>query len=200
MDLALGRASISLLALLLSGNASAIGLGELRGQPVLGEGLRLEVALVGMEKQRLDASCFRLVQPATTDDLPWVRKATMSLRQAAGGEAVLQIHSEIPLREPIMQMRLMLGCGHEVSRDYVLMASPAREPAVSVAPVRGDSAGGASANLFQRRPVRGRQAVSVVGDEAPVRLMPRRIERRRALPLAHDRLILAGDDGGPVGE
>jgi hypothetical protein len=199
LDRVLGRASISLLALLLSGSASAVGLGELRGQPVLGQGLRLEVVLLGMEQQRLDASCFRLAQPASADDLPWVRKAGLSLRK--GTETVLEIRSEVPLREPIMQMRVLLGCGHEISRDYVLMASPARDALASAAPARQEYVGGEPpASPVERRPARNRSAVPAVVDEAPVRLAPRRTEKRRTAPLMPDRLILSGDDGGAVGE
>src|SRR5574343_1495006 len=178
LDRVLGRASISLLALLLSGSASAVGLGELRGQPVLGQGLRVEVVLLGMEQQRLDASCFRLAQPASADDLPWVRKAGLSLRK--GTETVLEIRSEVPLREPIMQMRVLLGCGHEISRDYVLMASPARDALASPVPARQEYVGGElPPSPVERRPARIRPAAPAAVDEAPVRLAPRRTEKRR---------------------
>ena len=199
LDRLAGRASILLVALLLSGNALAVGLGELRGQPVLGEGLRLEVVLLGMEKQRLDASCFRLVQPASADDLPWVRKASLSIRR--GAETVLQIRSEVPLREPIIQIGLQLGCGHEVSRDYVLMAAPVRDAMVPVAPARAESAGGEPpVNSVERRPARVRPAAPAIADEAPVRLAPRKVEKRRAALVMPDRLILSGGDAGAVGE
>lgn len=200
LDRVLGRASISLLALLLSGSASAVGLGELRGQPVLGQGLRVEVVLLGMEQQRLDASCFRLAQPASADDLPWVRKAGLSLIRK-GAEAVLEVRSEVPLREPVMQMRVLLGCGHEISRDYVLMASPARDAVVSPVPARQESVGGElPATPVERRPARVRSAVPAAIGEAPLRLAPRRVEKRRVASLMPDRLILSGDDGGAVGE
>ena len=133
LDRVVGRTTISLLALLISGQASAVGLGELRGQPVLGEALRLEVALIGADRQRIDASCFRLLSPAAGDDLPWLSKAAFVVRTAGG--KVLEIRSDAPLREPVMQMRIQLGCGHEISRDYILMASPAREvPRNALAP------------------------------------------------------------------
>lgn len=58
----------------LSGVAAAIGLGELRGQPALGERPRLEIDILGAGKESLDASCFRLVQPVGATDLPWLKK------------------------------------------------------------------------------------------------------------------------------
>ncbi len=123
MDRALGRTSLSLLTLLLSGQVWAIGLGDLRSQPVLGESIRLEVSLLGVDRQRIDPSCFRLAQPAG-DDLPWLRRASFALRQ--GAEPILEIRTDAPLREPVMQMTIQVGCGHEISRTYMLMASPPR--------------------------------------------------------------------------
>jgi pilus assembly protein FimV len=116
------RYSLPILVLALSGKAGAVGLGELRGQPVLGQGLQLEVSLLGAEKLALDASCFRLVQPSDGGELPWLKKASLNFRR--GSRPVLEIRSVEPLREPILQMAIQLGCGHEISRDYVLMASP----------------------------------------------------------------------------
>ena len=42
-----------------SSGVSAIGLGELHGQPALGERIQLEIDLLGSDTQKLDASCFR---------------------------------------------------------------------------------------------------------------------------------------------
>ncbi|HLO64918.1 MAG TPA: hypothetical protein VK165_18305 [Azonexus sp.] len=174
-------------------------MGELRGDPVLGEGLRVEVVVLGMEQQRLDASCFRLVQPASTDDLPWVRRASLALRR--GTETVLEIRSEVPLREPIMQMRIALGCGHEISRDYVLMASPPRGAVALASPVRQEAVGSEPVpRPIERRPARIRPAAPPVADEAPPRLAPRQSGKRRAASGMPDRLILSGNDEGATGE
>lgn len=155
--------------------------------------------LLGAEQQRLDASCFRLVQPTSTDDLPWVRKASLAVHR--GAATVLEIRSEVPLREPIMQMRVALGCGHEISRDYVLMASPAREATASAAPVRRESYGSEPpARPVERRPARIRPAAPPAVDEAPVRLAPRLAGKRRAASDMPDRLVLSGDDGVGSGE
>ena len=99
LDRLLSRYSFSLW-MLLAGNASAIGLGELQGQPALGDSIRLEVPLLGAEKLHLDAACFRLVQPSGPGDLPWLKKATLSVRK--GAPPVLEIRSGAPLREPLL--------------------------------------------------------------------------------------------------
>ena len=201
LDRVAGRVSGSLLALILSGHVFAVGLGDMRGQPVLGESIRLEVALLGAEKQKLDATCFRLVQPLSSDGLPWLRKANMAVR--GGASPVLEIRTELPLREPVMQLTLQLGCGHEISRDYILMASPAtaREAASLVAPARAVTAaenpGFAQA---ERRAPRVRAPVPAAAEEGPAKLVSRKSARRTAAAAMPDRLVLSGDDGVSTGE
>ena len=196
LERVLGRTSLSLLALLLSGQAAAIGLGELRNQPVLGEAIRLEVGLLGVDKQRIDASCFRLVQHSA-DDLPSLRRASFGIRH--GADPVLEIRSEVPLREPVVQMTVQVGCGHEISRSYILMASPVREIAPPAVSVHREQMGDESpARPVERRPLRER-APQAVADEAPVRLRPGKPARSAKAPLMPDRLVLSGSDGA-IGE
>ena len=173
----------------------------MRGQPVLGETIRLEVALLGVEKQKLDASCFRLIQPLSSDGLPWLRKATFAIR--GGASPALEIRTEIPLREPVMQLTLLLGCGHEISRDYILMASPstARETASVIAPVKqGFASDDMAPGSVERRPARVRVPPPVVNEEAPAKLAPRKTVRRTPAASMPDRLVLSGEDGAVMGE
>ena len=67
------RFSLIAALLVLSGEAAAIGLGELRGKPVLGDRPRFEVDILGAGTGSLDSGCFRLKQPAGDDDLPWLK-------------------------------------------------------------------------------------------------------------------------------
>lgn len=190
------RSFASLLMLALSGSVLAVGLGDLRGQPVLGSSIRLEIALLGMEKQQLDASCFRLVQPAASSDLPWLKKASLTIRK--GIPPVLEIRSEVPLREPIMQLAIQLGCGHEISRDYIVMASPAREGGVPAVEPRLDNAEAAVPMDAVRKPVRTRSVMPLAA-EPPSRLSSRKPGRRLAEAVIQDRLVLSevGDVGEP---
>lgn len=109
----------------LSAHASAAGFGDLKGQPVLGQGLRLEINLLGADNLKLDSGCFRLVEPSTMADLPWLKKAGLSLRK--GNPPVLEIRSDTPVRDPVLRVAVQLGCGHEISREYTLMAVPAAD-------------------------------------------------------------------------
>ena len=179
--------------LLVPGWASALGLGDLRGQTYLGQGLSVEIPIIGGEKSNLDAGCFRLVQPSAAGDLPWLKKASLSVRK--GGVPVLVIRSEAPVREPILQVAVELGCGHEVSREYVLFASPAQERGVAaqekqtaaeVLPSMPSQRGSRSERL---RPV-AKPTNPASRPAAPVPGAP----RMAANPL-HDRVMLSNDEG-----
>jgi len=188
------RYSLLILLFTLSGGVSAVGLGDLRGQPSLGERMQLEIDLLGAEKQKLDAGCFRLVQPSGSGDLPWLRRATFIVRK--GAQPVLEIRSDDPLREPILQLAVQLGCGHEVSREYIIMASPGGVDALPAVVSRPSAVASLPADRPQvRHPVRVR-SVAVAEDDTPPRLPTRRAEKRpvpRGLP---DRLMLSDDGGG----
>src|SRR5574343_171342 len=187
--------------MLLAGNASAIGLGELQGQPVLGDGVRLDVPLLGAEKIHLDAACFRLVQPAGSADLPWLKKAILTVRK--GAPPVLEIRSSAPLREPVLQIGVHMGCGHEVSRDYVILASPltilaspAAEPRLPYLP---ESDGALPmARPEEIRPAPRLKKLSPLAAEAPAAPTRKRPEKRLFAPIVPDRLLLS--DGGDVGD
>jgi pilus assembly protein FimV len=104
--------------------ASAIGLGEVRNRPVLGEKLNLQIELVGGANERIDAGCFHLQKPAS-GDLPWLRKA--SFRIVPSQPRVLELRSDQPVRDPVLQIALQIACGHDVLREYVVLALPPRE-------------------------------------------------------------------------
>jgi hypothetical protein len=189
------RYSLPVLMLALSGNVSAIGLGELRGQPVLGERIQLEIDLLGVEKQKIDASCFRLVQPTGSGELPWLKKAGLSVRK--GAQPVLEIRSEAPLREPIVQLAVQMGCGHEISRDYILMASPARGASQPVVEPPSQDGFSPPAQPPVRQSVKVRSVAPAPVDTAP-RLSPRKAEKRPMASRLPDRLMLS--DATFVGE
>lgn len=183
------RYSLPILILALSGKAGAVGLGELHGQPVLGQGLQLEVSLLGADKLHLDTACFRLVQPSDGGELPWLKKASLTFRK--GNRPVLEIRSLEPLREPVLQLAIQLGCGHEISRDYLLMASPAMlgiPPAEMPRPVYSN----ATETGKVTRPARVRSAEPRLPAEpavAPVR----RASKKKAEAVLPDRLVLSSE-------
>ncbi|WP_157651174.1 FimV family protein [Dechloromonas denitrificans] len=186
--------SLPVLLLALSGNAEALGLGELRGQPNLGEPLRLEVDVLGDGKASLDPACFRLIQPQEASDLPWLKKASFSIRK--GTPPVLLIRSEAPLREPILQLTVQVACGHEVTREYLLLSSPPSSVAGRSLPEGGSSRQRADELVSAPSPRAAKARPAPVELlEAPTRLLPRRSEKRLAPSGLPDRLLLSsGED------
>ena len=193
------RPLLPLALLFLSSAASSVGLGELRGQPDLGERLLVEIDVIGAEKLALETACFRLISPSGNGDLPVLRSATLDYRISP--KPVLVIRSHVPLREPILQVAVQIGCGHEISREYMLLASPARELPV-VTPVTRTTpqvaATGMGEPLVRKAPSRVRTPKPAPVDE-PVRLGPRKVAKPPSVAQAMpDRLLLS--DGGDVGE
>ena len=124
------RLSAIALSLAFSGEAFALGLGELRSTPNLGERPRLEVEIIGAGKETADPACFRLQPPSGNDDLPWLKRATFSIRK--GVQPILEIRSDVVLRDPILQLTVHVACGHELVRNYIILASPeSNEPSFS---------------------------------------------------------------------
>lgn len=119
------RYSVGFLIMVMAGAALPVGLGEIRGQPVIGEELNLQLGLLGGENRALDVSCFRLVKPVGIDDQTWLKSATLTLRGRA--DPILEIRSRAVLREPILNLAVYLGCGFEIERSYTLLVSPAPE-------------------------------------------------------------------------
>lgn len=182
------RFSLPLILLSMSGGVSAIGLGELRGHPTLGERLRLEIDLLGADKLSLDPACFRLVQPTGGGDLPWLTKASMSIRKAT--PPVLEIRSEIPLREPILQLAVQMSCGIDISREYMLLASPVK---VSPSPPAKQVLDVEEAPSPVARPASRLPLAKLGPHEAPPRFKPQRVEKRSASVGLPDRLMLSAN-------
>lgn len=186
------------LALFAPALASAIGLGELQGQAVLGQQLRLQVVLLGADRPLPDSSCFRLVQPDNPSELPWLKQAQLVVRSAP--RPVLEITTHTPVREPVLQIALAVGCGQDLSREYTLLASPQMSGAPVLDPVPLD--GSRSIVATQPRPPRDPvklRAERGVASASPARVPRDAPEEARGVPPAFeagDRLRLTAVDVG----
>jgi hypothetical protein len=116
------RSSLLAALIALSGEAAAIGLGELRGKAALGDKPRFQVDILGAGAGSLDPGCFRLIKPAGDGDLPWLKQATFSVRR--GHPPVLEIRSSVPLADPVLAVVVYVSCGHDVVREFVVFPSP----------------------------------------------------------------------------
>lgn len=196
------RLSAIALSLFFSSEIFALGLGELRSTPSLGERPRLQVEIINAEKDLLDPSCFRLQQPVVNDDLPWLKRATFSIKK--GTPPILEIRSDVPLRDPILQLSIHIACGHEMVRNYIILASPelTEQPSTEteqvVRPTRNRQA-----SAEDLPPRRERAVPKVKPPSRDVSMLqpvaPRRTERRTVVSGMSDRLMLSagGDAGDP---
>ena len=191
-----------------SSAAFALGLGELRGQPSLGEAIKLDIEVLGDAATPLDASCFRLVKPSASDDIPWLKRAVFEFRK--GKPSLLQLRSHEPLRDPLLIVAVQMGCGHELVREYTLMALPPavrgddRMPAPRLQADASSLSGASGAGPRPARvappmvPAKSRDSVKpVVPDMAPSLPRPKEAPARVQAPLGSDRVLLGG---GLVGE
>ncbi len=189
----------------------AIGLGEPGQEPVLGQVLDLRIPLLGGAKELPDASCFRVAKPRTAGDFPWVREA--ELRVVPGAAPYLRVRAQV-VRDPLFQVAIDLGCGHDLYREYTLFANPAVvETAVpeAVAPTtpapamkkrdrrdgaRTASRAGAASVRTRNRTENAEQQLAQRPVQQPVRQNPPG-NALFAQAQAGDRLFLSSsDDGG----
>lgn len=148
------RVSLAATLIALACEAMALGLGELKGEPVLGEAARLEVELLGSGTRYLDPTCFKLVEPSAESGLPWLKQASFAVRH--GTPAVLEIRSMANLRDPAFALAVYVSCGHDIVREYVLLAAkPTAKPGeTTAAPAPRSPAAKVPAPRHQAAPAR----------------------------------------------
>lgn len=178
------------------GDASALGLGELRSRSFLGEPFVAEVEVLTTGKEVVDSGCFRLRAPQGDGELPWLQRGSFELRR--GAKLLLEIRSNVPLRDPILQVGIAVACGHEVQRDYTLFLSPrGRE---SEAPAPAVTAPVVVPPRERDTPVPPRLRPSRPADgETPPPTPPRKTVKPARPAALPDRLVLSGI-GDLVGE
>lgn len=115
---------LALLAALaaLTGEAAALGLGELRGAPALGERPRLQIDILGSDRLATNPECFRLVRPSSDSGLPWLKQGTLRVRP--GKPPVLEVSSHMPVTDPLFEVAIQVSCGYDSTREYVVAVSP----------------------------------------------------------------------------
>jgi hypothetical protein len=115
--------------------AHALGLGKVVGEPVLGQALRLEIPLIGSVERAVDGECVSVRRTADAleeDYLP--RDLVVRVERQAGAAARLLLTTRSPLRQPLVEFRLVVTCGYNLSNDYLLAVSPpASAPPAAVA-------------------------------------------------------------------
>ena len=115
--------TLLLLTLGASGNATAIGLGDMDVKSNLGQPFRAKVKIHGINSIT-DESCFKLVNSG--DGSESLKSANFKLTNLVGEEATLLVSSNIVINEPILNISLITECDNTTSvrRDYVLLIDP----------------------------------------------------------------------------
>ena len=173
------RVLLSALSIVLAGEAAAIGLGELRGQPALGDRPRFELDILGAGSGSLDPGCFKLKQPAGDDNLPWLKQASFAVR--GGNPPVLEIRSNTPLSDPVLAVAVFVSCGHDIVREYLVFVSPPTARAADAStPLRSPAAKSAPA---PRRQAALPRSAAVPTAPVPVPAVSQ-LPEPRSLPVA----------------
>lgn len=113
-------------ALLAALSVQAAGLGPVRGEAIIGEPLYVEIPLLGMNETTLSAECFRINHPAQVTDAENFPRNTRVKLIKQGSESMLVVTTRQIMRTPIVEFRVEMGCGFNVSREYLFLASPQR--------------------------------------------------------------------------
>lgn len=119
--------TLSWCAALLSGQAVALGLGEINLQSRIGEPLRAEIQLLAAG-ERLDPGCFSLAA-VPGSDLPVITAGRVELRRGSQGDHLL-ITGRAPVAEPVFMINVKVACNFDLQREYTLLPLPPEIPAL----------------------------------------------------------------------
>ena len=128
-------AGVLALLLAMTGNALALGLGNLSGQAILGQPLLIEIPLLGSDSLAPSADCFKIRHPLMEIENAYVLRNAQLQLLGERGRYRLVVTTSAPVREPVIEFGVAVGCGFEISRDYLLLSSePTKPPATVVSP------------------------------------------------------------------
>lgn len=144
------------LFLLHAATVHALGLGEVRGNTQIGQPLSIQIPLLGSESRRVEANCVSLLPLAAEGG---VERALVSSRVSvvsSNASNSLLIASSERLSQPVISFQIRIGCGFQLTRDYLLLPeppgsvispAPAPAPLPIVAPAAADAG---DAQLIER--------------------------------------------------
>ena len=128
----------------------AIGYGKLAGEAVIGEPLHVEIPIVGTVDRPLGKECVTLQRVADPTDLEYFPRDLGVRLETQGNSPRIVVTNQNALRQPLVEFRISVGCGYNLSHDYTLMAAP-RKGDLSV-----DSAGSSAGRSVSPATTAGR--------------------------------------------
>lgn len=99
----------------------AAGLGGVRVQSGLGQSLRASIALLGADTGDVTGACIK--SRLETVDGVFILTPQIALSRAAGS-ATISFSSRLPINEPAVMIRVEVGCGTAIHRDYQILLDP----------------------------------------------------------------------------
>ena len=117
---------------LISGAASAVGLGEITLHSRIGEPLRAEVPVFA-GGESLDPACFSLA-PLPSADFPVISAGRTRLVRI-GQDYRLIISGSKAVDEPVVAINVRAGCGLDLQREYVLLPGPPLAPVAAASDI-----------------------------------------------------------------
>lgn len=126
---------VAAVALAMPAVSHGLGLGRAIGEPVLGEALRVEIPLTGTLDRPLDIECVSLRRPSESIDADYFPRDLAARIDKSSGASRLLLTTQAAVRQPLVEFRVSVSCGYNLSHDYLLMASPRVEAPPPVSPV-----------------------------------------------------------------
>lgn len=114
-------------AMMLPGVSHALGLGRAVGEPVLGESLLIEVPVTGTIDRPLDSDCVSVRRSPDSIDAEYFPRDLTARVDRQGGVPRILLTTRSAIRQPLVEFRVSVSCGYNLSHDYLLMVSPRRE-------------------------------------------------------------------------
>ena len=136
MTLSLWKFAALGLLLTATGSALALGLGNVSGQPVLGQPLLIEIPLLGTDEGVPPLECFGIRPPSAEIESAFVLRSAQLQIQGERNHAKLIIASASAVREPVIEFGLTVGCGFALSKDYLLLPAEPSRIALPSQPIR----------------------------------------------------------------
>lgn len=140
------------LALLLAGNANAFELGQASGRATLGQPLRLEIPLSGIDGQIPAPSCFRLRQPSSDVGSDFAARNGRIEVINDHGRVKLVVTTSVAVRDPVIGFAVAAGCEFGLSREYTMLVGFPTAPAVETVRTEAPAAPAPRAEPAARAP------------------------------------------------
>ena len=103
------------------GNAHALGVGSIRVQSALGQQLKAQLDVTGVDPQDIDLGCFR----ANVESTEGLFLSTVDLRISQQGNAkFLTLTTRKNIDEPAVKVVLNVSCDVQMHREYLVLLDP----------------------------------------------------------------------------